>query len=409
MSFRASMSAAATVFASMTATVAATASIARPQAPAPGFEVLVIAELLDPHNADGNEIHRPYVEAAKTWLAKLAAEINFTVSYLESPNTITATMLSTVDVIGQRNYPPFRWTATAKAALEKYLDGGKGGWLGGRRGRLYGSGVADQTWPWFFDNLIGGINYKNYVSRFASGTVRVEDSAHPVLKDVPANFPISTEEWYIWDTSPRARVHVLASVDESTYEFVDASQSGIRMGDHPVIWTNDKLKARNLYIFMGHHPNLFAHAAYTTLLTNSIMQLANKPATIFCNQVAYDLRGPQIALIQADAALSGTAAATVIDDATSVVQMTVTLTDAGTVNHWTPGKFFYNADFSALEKAGAYRVRATIRGTQVPSEAFKVDENALAKATIPSIVHYYFRQRATSAEEWAADAAVPGH
>jgi len=50
-------------------------------------------------------------------------------------------------------------------------------------------------------------------------------------------------------------------------------------GDHPVIWTNDRLKARNLHIFMGHHPNLFANAAYTTLLTNSIMWLANKPAT----------------------------------------------------------------------------------------------------------------------------------
>lgn len=127
---------------------------------------------------------------------------------------------------------------------------------------------------------------------------------------------------------------------------------------------------------------------------------------IFVNQVAYDLRGPKVALIQVDAALSSTATATVIDDATSVVQMTVTLTDAGTVNDWTPGKFYYKADFSALQKAGTYRVRATIGSTQVTSEAFKVDENALAKATIPSIVHYYFRQRATSAEEWAADSAV---
>jgi type 1 glutamine amidotransferase len=30
---------------------------------------------------------------------------------------------------------------------------------------------------------------------------------------------------------------------------------------------------------MGHHPNLFANAAYTTLLTSSIMWLANGPAT----------------------------------------------------------------------------------------------------------------------------------
>ena len=278
MPFRASIFAAATVCAFMTAAVAATTSIARAQAPAPRFKVLVIAERIDPKSADGNEIHRPYVEAAERWLAKLAADSNFTVSYLESPNTISDTMLGTVDVIWQMNYTPFRWNATAKAALEKYLDGGKGGWLGVHHASLYGSAVTDETWPWFFQNLLGGINYKNYVSKFASGIVRVEDSTHPVLKGVPASFPVSTEEWYIWDRSPRANVHVLASVDESSYAFVDGSQSGIRMGDHPVVWTNDKLRARNLYIFMGHHPNLFANAAYTTLLTNSIMWLANKPA-----------------------------------------------------------------------------------------------------------------------------------
>jgi type 1 glutamine amidotransferase len=279
MSFRTSFLVAATVFGCTTATVAATAPIARAQSPAPRFEVLVIAELRDPRKANTDEIHRPYVEAAKTWLGKLATDSNFTVSYLESPNTITDSMLSTVNVIWQMNYTPFRWNAVAKAALERYLDGGKGGWLGDHHASLYGSAVTNETWPWYFDNLIGGINYKNYVSKFASGIVRVEDTAHPVFRGVANDFPVSTEEWYIWDRSPRANVHVLASVDESTYEFGDASQSGIRMGDHPVIWTNEKLKARNLYIFMGHHPNLFANAAYTTLLTNSIMWLAKKPAT----------------------------------------------------------------------------------------------------------------------------------
>ncbi|HEV7991132.1 MAG TPA: glycoside hydrolase family 9 protein [Gemmatimonadaceae bacterium] len=127
---------------------------------------------------------------------------------------------------------------------------------------------------------------------------------------------------------------------------------------------------------------------------------------IFVNQVAYDLRGPKVALIQADAALPNTVTASVIDDATSAVQMTVRLTDAGRIDEWTPGKFYYKADFSALRKAGNYRVRATIAGTEFTSDAFVVGENALAKATIPSIVHYYFRQRATSAEEWAADSAV---
>jgi len=28
------------------------------------------------------------------------------------------------------------------------------------------------------------------------------------------------------------------------------------MGDHPVIWTNDRMAAHNGYIFMGHGPDL---------------------------------------------------------------------------------------------------------------------------------------------------------
>jgi type 1 glutamine amidotransferase len=67
-------------------------------------------------------------------------------------------------------------------------------------------------------------------------------------------------------------VHVLASVDEATY----APDSPIKMGDHPVIWTNRKVAARNLYIFMGHSPDLFDNAAYTTLVRNAIFWAAGR-------------------------------------------------------------------------------------------------------------------------------------
>jgi hypothetical protein len=80
--------------------------------PAPRFNVLVIAELRDPNSPDGNEIHRPYVEAARAWLDRLAVDSNFTVSYLESPNGITDSSLEKVDVVRQMNFTPFRWNAT---------------------------------------------------------------------------------------------------------------------------------------------------------------------------------------------------------------------------------------------------------------------------------------------------------
>jgi type 1 glutamine amidotransferase len=59
---------------------------------------------------------------------------------------------------------------------------------------------------------------------------------------------------------------VLANVDESTYH----PSTDIVMGDHPVVWINEKVSARNVYIFMGHDPGLFMNDAYKTLFRNSI-------------------------------------------------------------------------------------------------------------------------------------------
>ncbi|HSY42520.1 MAG TPA: ThuA domain-containing protein, partial [Candidatus Acidoferrum sp.] len=88
-------------------------------------------------------------------------------------------------------------------------------------------------------------------------------------------FVVHEEEWYTWDKDPRPNVHVLAHVDESSYQ----PDSDIKMGDHPIIWTNDKVKARNVYIQMGHHPTLFDNDNYKMLLRNSILWAAGVDAT----------------------------------------------------------------------------------------------------------------------------------
>ena len=92
------------------------------------------------------------------------------------------------------------------------------------------------------------------------------------MKNLPLQFTIEKEEWYTYDKSPRNNVHVLASVDESSY----VPGSDIKMGDHPVVWTNENFPAHNIYIFMGHGPDLFQNKFYTTLLTNAIFWAAKK-------------------------------------------------------------------------------------------------------------------------------------
>ena len=106
----------------------------------------------------------------------------------------------------------------------------------------------------------------------ADGTVTVDDPSHPAMKGVTSPFPVEHEEWYTWDKSPRPNLHVLASVSESSYK----PDTTIKMGDHPVIWTNEHYKARNIYIFMGHHPDLFENPAYTTIFRNAIFWAAHQ-------------------------------------------------------------------------------------------------------------------------------------
>jgi len=231
------------------------------QGKAPHFRVIALAE----HGG----IHQPFVDAAKIWLAKLADENNFTIDYIENTEKINDDFLAKYNLFIQLNYPPYNWTDTAKAAFIKFIEEGKGGWIGFHHATLLGEFDGFQIWPWYRD-FMGGIRFKNYIATFVTGTVTIEDKNHPTMKGVKSPFVIENEEFYTYDKSPRPNVHVLASVDENTY----TPSTDIKMGDHPVIWTNEHVKARNIYIFMGHHPELFQNPAFTQIVTNSIFWAA---------------------------------------------------------------------------------------------------------------------------------------
>lgn len=227
----------------------------------PAFRVLALAE------KDGG-VHAPFVAAAKEWLQQVAQAHHFTIDYLDNTEPINDGFLAQYQVFIQLNYPPYRWTDGAKAAFEKAMREGKGaGWIGFHHATLLGEFDGYPMWPWFSD-FMGGIRYKNYIPGFAKATVHVEANAHPAMKGLPPAFEVEKEEWYTYNKNPRPNVKVLATVDESTY----VPDSDIKMGgDHPVIWSNEKMKARNIYIFMGHHPDLFKNEAFKTIFQNSIL------------------------------------------------------------------------------------------------------------------------------------------
>jgi hypothetical protein len=227
----------------------------------PKFRVVALAEK--------GGIHKPYVDAAKIWLQSESIRDDFSIDYIEDTSRIDDAFLSRYQLFIQLNYPPYGWTPAATSAFEKYIDEGRGGWIGFHHATLLGHFDGFGLWDWF-SHFMGGIQYKDYIATFATATVDVEDRSSPVMKGLGLSFQIHNEEWYTYERSPRPNVHVLASVDENTYQ----PDSKLKMGDHPVVWTNEHVKARNVYIFMGHHPELFQNPAYTRLFHNAILWAA---------------------------------------------------------------------------------------------------------------------------------------
>lgn len=228
----------------------------------PQFRVLAIAEIGGGHVL--------FTEAAKIWLNKLAADSNFTIDYITDTKPIIKEFLSKYQLFIQLNYPPYPWGQEAQEAFEDYMEQGKGGWVGFHHPTLLGVFDGYPMWQWY-SAFMGGIMFKDYLPGGASAKLTIEDKEHPVMKGVPASFT-TKDEWYLYDKSPRPNVHVLASIDESTYD----PPKDKKMGDHPVIWTNDHIKARNIYIAMGHFPDLFNDEAYTTLVRNAIFWAVKK-------------------------------------------------------------------------------------------------------------------------------------
>lgn len=230
-------------------------------AQAPKFKALVLTE-----RGGG---HEGFVAAALEWLNNYAKEQNFEITAINRADSINEAYLSPYKVFIQLNFPPYTWSKEAESAFIKYIEEGRGGWVGFHHATLLGEFDGYKMWDWF-SQFMGGIRFKNYIAKRATATVHVEDKIHPVMQGLPDSFSIPDDEWYTFDKNPRPNVKVLANVDENSYQ----PASDIKMGDHPVIWMNEKMKARNVYFLMGHHANLLGSAEFKKMFANAILWAA---------------------------------------------------------------------------------------------------------------------------------------
>ncbi len=178
-----------------------------------------------------------------------------------------------------------------RRALERYLE------LGGGVFAVHGAACIDPevqaSWPWYRSLLgaaftghtagriycdapvpeSGGMRRAGPLSEAPDHAERIGDtvavtSCEPaVIRIEDPRCPAADgfrdgetriDEWYGFDENPRGRVHVVATVDESTYE----PAAGAMGPDHPIVWWQPVGAGRSVYNAMGHASSTWADPSF---------------------------------------------------------------------------------------------------------------------------------------------------
>jgi uncharacterized protein len=207
----------------------------------------------------------PSVNAAHKALFEMAQRKGWAIVSTENGGAIDPETLSQFDVIIWNNISGDVLTLSQRDALKGYIEGG-GGFVA-----MHGSaGDPAYFWDWYADKLIGArFNAHPMNPQFQDARI-VVNQAHPLAADLPTEWTMN-DEWYSFHTNPRAvGADVILTLDESTYKPVGPMEQDLRMGDHPLAWTNCIGMGRMFYSAIGHRPETYAQKHHVDLLETAI-------------------------------------------------------------------------------------------------------------------------------------------
>ncbi|MFY1704384.1 ThuA domain-containing protein [Micromonospora sp. WMMA1923] len=193
-------------------------------------------------------------------IQQLGADNGFTVDTTEDGAAFTDENLA--------RYKAVIWLSTTgdvldagqQAAFERYIQGG-GGYAG-----VHAASDTEYSWEWYGD-LVGAYFSGHPANQTA--TIKVEDHAHDSTAHLPERWS-RYDEWYNFRTNPRGDVHVLSSLDETSYN----PGAGAMGADHPIAWCQEYDGGRSWYTGGGHTNESFAEPEFLRHLLGGIQTAA---------------------------------------------------------------------------------------------------------------------------------------
>jgi cytochrome c len=150
--------------------------------------------------------------------------------------------------------------ATQQRAFERFIHRG-GGFAG-----VHSAADTEYGWAWY-GGLVGAY-FKSH-PQVQRVSVRVVDRRHPSTARLPRAWT-RTDEWYNFARNPRPSVHVLATLDETSY-----SPGADAMGaDHPIAWWRAYRGGRAWYTAGGHTAASYADPLFRRHVVGGIRYAA---------------------------------------------------------------------------------------------------------------------------------------
>ena len=240
------------------------------QSKSPSFKVIAF------YTAKEDAAHISFVHEANKWFPKIGKEYNFVYDSTNDWNSLNTSFLSNYKVVLFLDTRPE--DSLQRVAFETYMKNG-GAWMG-----FHFAGFAltpskyPQNWDWYHNEFIGAGQFKSNTWRPTAAVLRVENSTHPVTKNLPQTFKSAPSEWYRWEKDLRQNpdIKILLSIDSTSFPLGTGPKPDEiwHSGYYPVVWTNTKY--RMLYVNMGHNDIDYEHGTNAELSSQFSSDIQNK-------------------------------------------------------------------------------------------------------------------------------------
>ena len=234
--------------------LAASAFLVRPARAQTQFNVLVVAV--------PEKYHRDCIPIARESFEKMALHHQFGLTWSTDAAVLDGDLKRFAAIVFL-NTPSEALNATQQQRFQEYIHAG-GGFVGVHMGI-----ATKREWPWY-EQLIGrSFRIHPYVQ---TAVLHIIDRNFPATMPLPDRW-IWTDEWYEFDAPLVPDLHVVLTVDESTYDprKIWEGQHAEGMGSfHPIAWYHVFENGRSFVTALGHMPELYRDKTYLDHLYGGI-------------------------------------------------------------------------------------------------------------------------------------------